>query len=90
MFFATQLQSLEYVRALLTAQAQDDAEGEVLPATADETSDRDAKRAALLAGTYRPPCGCSPDPGPVPCDAAILAVLAPEPIPGCPNVGKGE
>jgi hypothetical protein len=88
MFFATQLQSLEYVRALLTAQ--DDAEGEVLPATADETSSPDTKRTALLAGTYRPPCGCSPDLGPVPCDASILAVLAPEPGPGCPNVGKGE
>lgn len=88
MFFATQLQSLEYVRALLTAQ--DDA-GSVLAPTADETSSPDTKRAALLAGTYRPPCGCSPDPGPVPCDAAVLSVLSQEPgVPGCPNVGKAE
>ena len=41
--------------------------------------------AALLAGTYRPPCACAPANGPVPCDAAILAVLSAEPITGCPN-----
>ena len=40
MFFATQLQSLEYVRALLTAQ--DDA-GSVPAPTADETSSPDTK-----------------------------------------------
>ena len=85
--FATFAQELQFVRDLLRAQ---DATGAVPTPTADEDNSASQKRTALLAGTYRPPCGCSPDPGPVPCDASILAVLAPEPGPGCPNVGKAE
>ena len=84
MFFATQLQQLEYVRAQF--KAQEDAG--VIPAnTLDESASADDKRAALLAGTYRPPCGCDAAKGPTPCDAAILAVLSHEPISGCPNIG---
>lgn len=83
MFFATQLQQLDYVRAQF--KAQDDAG--VIPAnTVNEDASADEKRAALLAGAYRPPCGCDPAKGPVPCDAAILAALSHEPSIGCPNV----
>ena len=74
MFFATQLQQLEYVRAQFRAQ---DEAGVIPAATVNETASADEKRAALLAGTYRPPCGCDPANGPTPCDAAILAVLVP-------------
>lgn len=85
MILASQLQQLEFVRALLRSQ---DEAGTVPPATADENSSPDTKRAALLAGACRPPCACDPANGPVPCDAAILAVLSQEPVPGCPNIGK--
>jgi hypothetical protein len=81
--FATQLQALEYVRGLM--RSQDDA-GVIPAATVDESASADEKRAALLAGTYRPPCDCKPEPGPVPCNAAILAVLSEEAITGCPNI----
>jgi hypothetical protein len=83
MFFATLTQQLDFVRAQFRAQ---DAAGSVPAPTVDETASADEKRAALLAGTYRPPCNCKPDPGPTPCDAAILAVLSQEPITGCPNI----
>ena len=83
MVFATQVQQLEYVRALLTAQDEE--------AAALHNASAEEKRAALLAGKFRPPCGCSPDPGPVPCDAAVLSVLSQEPgVPGCPNVTDGD
>lgn len=86
MFFATQVQQLEYVRAQF--KAQDDAG--VIPAnTVDENASADEKRAALLAGTYRPPCGCDPAKGPTPCDGSILGALSHEPIPGCPNIPRG-
>jgi len=84
MFFATQLQQLEYVRAQIEAQ---DKAGVIPTNTVSENASADEKRAALLAGTYRPPCECKPDPGPVPCNAAILSALSHEPIPGCPNIG---
>jgi hypothetical protein len=83
-YFATQLQAVEAIRAQYRAQD----EAGVVPAnTVDETASADDKRAAMLSTppTYRPPCGCSPDAGEVPCDAAILSVLSHEPIPGCPN-----
>jgi hypothetical protein len=82
MFFATQLQQLDYVRAQFRAQ---DEAGAIPAATANETASADDKRAACLLGTYRPPCGCDPAKGPVPCDAAVLSILSQETIPGCPN-----
>ncbi len=84
MFFATQLQQLEYVRAQF--KAQEDA-GAIPANTVTENASADEKRAALLAGTYRPPCECNPAKGPVACDASILAVLSHEPAAGCPNIG---
>jgi hypothetical protein len=81
--FATQIQARDYVRAQFRAQ---DEAGVIPAATVNETNTADEKRAALLAGTYRPPCGCSSDPGPRPCDKAILAVVSAEIITGCPNV----
>ena len=84
MLFATQLQQLEYVRAQF--KAQEDAG--VIPAnTLDESASADDKRAALLAGTFRPACGCDPTKGCTPCDASLLSVLSHEPVPGCPNIG---
>lgn len=82
MYFATMIQQLDFVRAQFRAQ---DEAGSVPAPTADEASTPDEKRAALLAGTYRPACGCDPANGPAPCNAAILAVLSAEPITGCPN-----
>ncbi len=85
MFFATLVQQRDYVRAEIGAQ--DDA-GSVPTPTVNEQDSHDAKRAAMLAGTYRPPCGCDPVKGPVPCDAAILAVLSAEDVAGCPNPSR--
>ena len=83
MFFATQVQQLEFVRAQMRAQ---DESGTPPAQTVQDTDSPEVKRAALLAGTYRPQCGCNPAVGPVPCDAAILAVLSQEEIAGCPNL----
>ena len=79
--FATFAQELQFVRDLFKSQ---DATGAV-PPQIDQTASRDDQRAALLAGA-RPPCGCDPAKGPVPCEAALLAVLLPEGGFGCPNV----
>lgn len=81
MFFATLTQQRDYVRGLFKAQD----ENGTAPSQIDETASRDDQRAALLAGA-RPPCGCDPAKGPVPCDASIMAVLSQEPITGCPNI----
>jgi hypothetical protein len=81
--FATIMQCKDAIRAQI--QEQDDA-GIVPIPTADHTSGPDQKKLALLQGTYRPPCSCDPASGPVPCDAAIIAVLSAEPVTGCPNI----
>jgi hypothetical protein len=85
--FATLTQELQHVRALLRSQ---DETGIVPAPTANEDSTPDEKRAALLAGTYRPPCGCDPANSPVPCDAAVLSIISPEPPTGCPNVSRNS
>ena len=81
MIFALQVQQLEFVRAQMRAQT----EAGTTPAQTVQDS-RDGARAAMLAGTWRPECGCSPAESPVPCDAAILSVLSAESIAGCPNL----
>jgi hypothetical protein len=83
MYFATLLQQVEFVRSQMRTQ---DENGQVPAQTVQDTDSPDAKRAALLAGNYRPPCGCNPADGPTPCDRAILSVLSAEPITGCPNL----
>lgn len=83
MFFATQVQQLEFVRAQFRAQ---DEAGTTPAQTVQATDSPDEKRAGLLAGAYRPPCGCNPADGPVPCDQSILSVLSAEPVAGCPNL----
>ena len=79
MIFATLVQQLEFVRSQMRTQ---DEIGQVPAQSVRESDSRDEKRGAMLGGTYRPPCGCSPAEGPVPCDAAILRVLSAEPVPG--------
>lgn len=89
MVFATVLQQLTYVRAVLLAQ---DEAGSVPAPTVKDDASVYAKRDALLAGSYRPPCLCPKNPGPVPCDASLLALLTTELVvgaPGCPNAGRG-
>jgi hypothetical protein len=81
--FATFNQEIEHIRAIFNAQ---DAAGVIPAATASEADTFDKKRAAMLEGTYRPPCGCDQGEGPTPCDAAVLQVLSPEHSGGCPNV----
>jgi hypothetical protein len=83
MYFATIMQQLDFVKAQFRAQD----ETGTAPSQIDQTASRDDQRAAMLAGA-RPACGCDPANGPVPCDAAILAVLSSEPITGCPNVSN--
>lgn len=86
MYFATIMQQLDFVKAQFRAQ---DETGTAAPHI-DQTASRDDQRAALLAGA-RPPCGCDPANGPVPCGAAILAVLSSEPLKGCPHgSGRGQ
>lgn len=83
MFFATLIQQLEFVRAQF--RAQDEAATTPVQ-TAQDSDSQEMRRDAMLAGTWRPQCGCDPAAGPVPCDTAILAVLSQEPIAGCPNL----
>ena len=79
MFFATIMQGLEFVRKVFDSQ---DAAGAVPPPT--------EKRAAMLQGTFRPPRGCNPAQGPVPCADSIIAILTQDPAPGCLNVTRGK
>jgi len=81
--FAIQIQALAHVRTQFRAQ---DEAGTIPANTVNESASATEKRTALLAGTYRPACGCDPAQGPVPCNAAILAVLCYEPGPECHNV----
>jgi hypothetical protein len=81
--FATRTQELGYARALIAAQ---DKAGIRPHPTADDHSTHDEQRLSLLDGSFRPPCKCDPTSGPTPCDASLLAVLLPEPLPGCPHI----
>lgn len=83
MKFATHLQNRQYVRDLIDSQNE---RGEIPAPTASDASSREDRQKALFAGSYRPPCGCDPSKGKVPCDPALDALIAAEPGPGCPNI----
>jgi hypothetical protein len=84
MFAATYLQELENIRTTLRAQDE--------KAASLRDGPPEDRRAALLAGEYRPACTCSGE-GPKPCNDALLGVLTQDAQRVCPAIaaeGKGN